>query len=123
MPRVGSRRRKSRTQKSVEADAGSDATMTMVVKHGEVSSKLGQLVRDLRVMLSPCTYGNLRDSKRAKLRDYVKAAKELRSTSLISVSGGALKFARLSEGPTAEFRVSGFSLGHDVRVSARLEEG
>lgn len=95
----------------------------MVVKFGDVSPNLTQLVRDLRCALAPNTYSHLRESKRTKLRDYVKAGKQLGASTLISVtktdSNSYFKLGRLPEGPTSVFRLSEFSLSHDVRVSSR----
>ena len=122
MPRAGaSRRRKTRTQSPSD---DSPSCMSMVFKYGALSPTLQQLVRDLRIVLAPNTFSHLRESKRTKLRDYVKAGRELKASTLISVTrtetgNSFLKLARLSEGPTSVFRISEFSLGHDIRVAAR----
>ena len=126
MPRAGaSRRRKSRTQKSEDGQA--PEAMTMVFKYGEVSSHLNQLVRDIRCILAPNTYSHLRESKRTKIRDYVKAGKELGAASVMAITksdnSSFLKLGRLGDGPTSIFRLREFSLAHDVRSAAKRPRG
>ena len=128
MPKVGRKRKKTRTHK-VEDEKKSSALVdkapipkSFVLQHGgaESEGEIGQLVTDMRLVMSPYTAQNLKEQKYAKLKDYVTSATNFAVTHLLAFSlnkGGTLnlKIARLPTGPTLSFKVRQFSLGKHVR--------
>lgn len=128
MPRVGARRKKSRTQKVLaEGETEETGPCCLIIKQGEVGHKVGELVRDIRQIFAPNTFMNLKESKRNRLRDFVTAAGSLGATHMINLSktdlASYLRMNRLPQGPTTTFKIDSFSLGSDIRSSSRKPRG
>jgi ribosome biogenesis protein SSF1/2 len=129
MPKVGRKRKKTRTHLVIDEKVNSSLTTTavlpksFVLQHGgdENEVELGQLVGDVRLLMAPYTALKLSERKGAKIKDYVASASHLGVTHLLAFSlnkGGKLnlKVARLPTGPTLSFKVRQFSLGKQVRA-------
>ena len=155
MPKVGRKRKKTRTHAVVDEKDSSALAKTVlpksfVLQHGgdEHEAELSVLIADMRLLMSPYTALSLKESKGAKIRDYIDSAQHLGVTHLLAFSLNAgkakkadkkadgessekqeklqltsgklnLKIARLPTGPTLTFKVRQFSLGKQVRSLLR----
>jgi ribosome biogenesis protein SSF1/2 len=85
-------------------------SMVLALKPQEIGSSVAQLVRDMRLVMSPDTAVRLKERRANKLRDYTTMTGPLGVTHLLlftrSESGNVnLRLARTPRGPTLSFRV------------------
>ncbi|KAJ9104766.1 hypothetical protein QFC19_003907 [Naganishia cerealis] len=111
------RRRKNRTHlKGAAAEKEEDkGPKSFVIKSGEVTKSVSQLVRDMRKVMEPGTASRLRERTAARLRDYLVMAGPLGVThmmifTLTEAANVHLRVARIPAGPTLTFRVERYSL-------------
>ncbi|GHJ85819.1 hypothetical protein NliqN6_2221 [Naganishia liquefaciens] len=124
------RRRKNRTHNKgagaeVEEDKG---PKSFVIKSGEVTRSVSQLVKDMRKVMEPGTASRLRERGAARLRDYLVMAGPLGVThmmifTLTEAANVHLRIARIPAGPTLTFRVERYSLMKDLINSSMRNLG
>lgn len=125
MPRVGNKRKKTRThQQEDEGDKVQKTTpRCFVMKRGTVGQFVGDLVMDFRDVMSPNCAKNLRESRTNRIADFTAVSAQLGISHLCLFSttkmGTYLRVARLPQGPTLTFKVLHFSLARDVRASQK----
>eukprot|EP00397_Hematodinium_sp_SG-2012_P029747 GEMP01031454.1.p1 GENE.GEMP01031454.1~~GEMP01031454.1.p1 ORF type:complete len:461 (+),score=102.61 GEMP01031454.1:36-1418(+) len=121
MPKVGLRRRKTRThqQEDVGEREKKYTPRSFVVKKGHVSNDTQDLIRDFRDVMSPNCAKSLRESKNTKIRDYLAVAGPLGVTHLTMFTNTdtttLMRVARFPHGPTLTFRVTKYSLCRDIQ--------
>lgn len=127
---MGRRRRKNRTHLKGPAvgDADEKVPKSFVIKSGNVTSSLAQLVRDTRQLMEPNTATRLRERPHARLRDYLTIAPSIGVTHLLAftlteAANVHLRVARLPQGPTLTFRIGRYSLMKDLVNSALRNVG
>jgi len=106
-------------KQSIESEAAmKDIPQSMVFRRGKVGPQLGELVEDLRQVMSPYTAQALKESKKNSLRDFVAVASPLGVTHFLILSqtpvGSNLRLVRLPHGPTLTFRLNSFSNIRDI---------
>ncbi|ORY27467.1 putative rRNA binding protein [Naematelia encephala] len=123
---MGQRRRKNRTHLKGPAKGETEENVpkSFVIKSGQVTKSISQLVRDTRQLMEPNTASRLRERPHARLRDYLTMAPSLHVTHLLAftltdAANVHLRVARLPQGPTLTFRVQRYSLMKDL-VNASL---
>lgn len=90
-----------------------------MIKSGEVSTSVSQLVKDTRQIMEPNTATNLKERKSNKIKDFLMIAGQLMVSHLLvfskSGNGGVnLRVGRIPRGPTITFHVETYSLIKDV---------
>ncbi|KAK6590621.1 hypothetical protein RS030_142132 [Cryptosporidium xiaoi] len=124
MPRVRGRRKKTRTHKKelVEEELKS-IPKCFVLRKGKVMKQIKNLVMDMRYVMSPWSAIKLQENKYNKTKDFVSISGPLGITHILAFSqtstGAYLRLIVLPSGPTATFKIEGFSLMHDVRSSQK----
>ncbi|KAH8739544.1 hypothetical protein FG386_001976 [Cryptosporidium ryanae] len=124
MPKVKGRRKKTRTHKKelVEEELKS-IPKCFVLRKGKVTKQIKSLVMDMRYLMSPWSAIKLQENKYNKTKDFVSISGPLGITHILAFSqtstGAYLRLIVLPSGPTATFRIEGFSLMHDVRSSQK----
>ncbi|CAD6503424.1 BgTH12-03089 [Blumeria graminis f. sp. triticale] len=103
-------------------------TMVIRIGAGEVGPSVSQLVKDVRLMMSPDTAARLKERRANRLRDYITMAGPLSVTHLMlfsrSESGNTnLRVAITPRGPTLNFQVEKYSLCKDVRKAYKRPRG
>lgn len=110
------RRRKNKAQVVEEIDP--DTPRIIVIRRGALRQELRQLVRDLRLLLSPNCATNLNEASRQKMKDFTEVSEVLSLTHIIAVSetdrGCYLKVASLPKGPTLTFSIDLLTLVSDI---------
>lgn len=114
-------RTKNKSKKKTHKVAPPDSTIprSFVVKKGEASSAVSQLVKDTRQIMEPNTATNLKERKSNKVKDFLMIAGQLMVSHLLvfskSGNGGVnLRIGRIPRGPTITFHVESYSLIKDV---------
>mmetsp|Transcript_1309 Transcript_1309/g.1457 ORF Transcript_1309/g.1457 Transcript_1309/m.1457 type:complete len:415 (-) Transcript_1309:200-1444(-) len=135
MPKIGGKRRKRRTHNEGAAPEGATIVgegsaheslkgeavpKSIVAKASKVVPQVGELVRDIRKLMSPFTASNLREKSFNKMKDYAAVAGQLGVTHIIAFSqtksNVVLRLGRHPEGPTLHFKVLKYSLSRQVRA-------
>jgi ribosome biogenesis protein SSF1/2 len=124
MPRVGGRRKKTRTH--VEPAPGAPlekVPRSFVLRRGKVDSTVGELVQDMRRLMMPHTADRLRERKVNTLKDFVHIAGPLGVTHMMvfaqSAAHVSLRIARMPRGPTLNFRVDTYTLARQVKAAQK----
>jgi ribosome biogenesis protein SSF1/2 len=136
MPRVGSRRKKSHSQKTAAEGETTGPTkfvssahtpLSLVTTIAEVSPALSRLCLEFRNIFSPATFTHLRPQKRLKVKDYVKAAETMDAKIIATFSktdlAGYVKIGSLNQGPTTVFKLKEYVLSEDLRKSQKRPRG
>ena len=149
MPRRGGRRKKSRTQEAVDdrpkvaaaapakgkgagkatpppqaADRSEKAIpRSMIVRRGNTSKHVAELLLELRKVMAPHTALKLREKATNTLKDFVHAAQPLGVSHLLMLAQREtqvnLRIARLPTGPTLALKVLAFELARTVRAAQK----
>ncbi|KAJ9112743.1 hypothetical protein QFC20_002068 [Naganishia adeliensis] len=124
------KRRKNRTHtKGANEEVGEDkGPKSFVIKSGEVTRSVSQLVKDMRKVMEPGTASRLRERGAARLRDYLVMAGPLGVShmmifTLTEAANVHLRIARVPAGPTLTFRVERYSLMKDLINSSMRNLG
>jgi ribosome biogenesis protein SSF1/2 len=76
MPRAGNRRKKTRThvEDTKEKEEFDEAPKSFIIKRGRVGMFVRDLIVNLRELMYPYTFINLKESKRNSLKDFLGVA-------------------------------------------------
>jgi ribosome biogenesis protein SSF1/2 len=76
MPKSGGRRKKTRThvEDEKEKDDFDEAPKSFIIKRGKVGQFVRELVGNLRELMYPYTFVNLKESKKNSLKDFLGVA-------------------------------------------------
>jgi ribosome biogenesis protein SSF1/2 len=112
-------RKKKGKKTHVKAAVDMSIPRSFVIKSGQVSNSVVQLVRDIRRMLEPNTATHLKERKGNKIKDFLMVAGQLNVSHLLvfskSVNGGVnLRMGKIPKGPTLTFHVEQYSLVKDI---------
>eukprot|EP00559_Dactyliosolen_fragilissimus_P005083 CAMPEP_0184856042 /NCGR_PEP_ID=MMETSP0580-20130426/1200_1 /TAXON_ID=1118495 /ORGANISM="Dactyliosolen fragilissimus" /LENGTH=448 /DNA_ID=CAMNT_0027350811 /DNA_START=33 /DNA_END=1379 /DNA_ORIENTATION=- len=135
MPKRGRTRKKTRTH-VVENEAVASALASqealkvprsLVIRRGKVEAEVGELVTDIRKMMSPHTALQFQEdfkNRKATLSHYAKElTTSLGVTHILALSQNSssltLRMARTPSGPTLSFKLRQFSLAKHVRSVQR----
>ncbi|CDR97050.1 Brix domain containing protein, putative [Babesia bigemina] len=114
------RRRQRKAAKAQEVD--DDAPRIVIIRRGSLRPELKQLVRDLRVLVSPNCASRLNEGSHQKMKDFTEVSEALGLTHLLAVSeterGCYLKVANLPKGPTLTFAIDAMALVSDIAKSS-----
>ncbi|WVN85761.1 uncharacterized protein L203_100912 [Cryptococcus depauperatus CBS 7841] len=127
---MGRLRKKNRTHLKgpQKGETEENVPKSFVIKSGQVTKSISQLVRDTRNTMEPNTASRLRERPNARLRDYLTIAPSLKVTHLLAFSltdaaNVHLRIARFPQGPTLTFRVQRYSLAKDLVQSGLRNVG
>ncbi len=132
MPRRGGKRVKSRTHKKDNVvgatilEGGVQSALekelpprSIVARSSKVIAQVGELVHDLRKLMSPHTASNLKEKRSNRMKDYITVAQQMAVSHILTISqtksNVVLRIGRIPSGPTLHFRVSEYSLARTVR--------
>ena len=113
MPRVGSKRRKTRTHKTTGEEELAALPSSMVIRRTSLSPDLASLRRELREVLYPFTAMRFEEVNRNKLHDFVQTGDSLGVKSYVFLSeklGGTFVRLFAKEHKSFVFKVKAFSL-------------
>lgn len=119
MPRVGSKRKKTKTHVVQTDEDLTSVPKSMVIKRTTLSKDLKDLKRELREVFYPFTAMKFKESNKMKLKEIMDGTKAFDVSNLFMLSsnekGDYLKFVKLTNGPTHTFKINNYSLGNDIR--------
>lgn len=136
MPRKGGKRVKNRTHHKVEVTGATvlesgvqrklnedSVPMSIVARSNAVVAQVGELIHDLRKLMSPHTAMNLKEKKSNRMKDYAAVSSQLGVTHLLTISqtkqNVVLRVGKSPSGPTLHFRVTDYSLAGTVRAQQK----
>jgi ribosome biogenesis protein SSF1/2 len=137
MPKVGGKRKKTRTQQAaapkgavVASEVGhikEDSTVvipkSIVARGNKVIPLVSELILDFRKLMSPNTASNLREKSFNRMKDYCQVAGLLGVSHIIVFSQTenniVLRIGRYENGPTLHFHVHKYCLCRHVRASQK----
>ena len=76
MPKSGSKRKKTRThvENAKEQEEYEEAPKSFIIKRGKVGLFVRELVMNLRELMYPFSFINLKESKRNSMKDFLGVA-------------------------------------------------
>jgi len=76
MPKSGSRRKKTRThvENTQEKEEYENAPKSFIIKRGKIGIYMKELLMNLRELMYPYTFINLKESKKNSMKDFLGAA-------------------------------------------------
>ena len=126
MGKTGAKKKLKALQKkqSLESEASlAGIPQSMVFRRGKVGQHISELVDDLRLVMSPHTAKQLKESKKNSIKDFVAVASPLGVTHFLILSqtaaGSNLRLVRLPRGPTFTFRLNSYSNIRDLTHMAK----
>lgn len=135
MPRVGSKRKKTRThvnvnnhaEKTLISESDNKIPRSLAIRKGKVKPEIISLLTDVRLLLSPHTAISFQENARnrkASLYHYSKfLCKPMGITHILSISQKEykipMKLALIPHGPTLTFHILKFMLMRQVRASQK----
>jgi len=125
MPRVGRRRKKTRTEKKedVAEDEFQKVPKCFVLRRGDVPNAVKELIKDFRQVMQPNCAGKLRESKSNRVEDFVAVSGQLGVSHIVlftaTKTNTYMKVAKLPQGPTLTYKLEHYSLSRDVRSSQK----
>ncbi|CAD8191193.1 unnamed protein product [Paramecium octaurelia] len=126
MPKVGGRRKKTRTHKEAteeDLDLIGQTPKAFILKRGKVSSTIRQLIDDYRDVMYPFTSMNLQESDKTKMKDYIQAAGYYLISHMIIMTqtnkNSYIRFIQNPRGPTFTFRILKYANRNEVLNAQR----
>lgn len=100
------------------------APKSLIFKRGQVGETLAQLVKDMRLVMSPNTAVNLKVASNNTLKDFVQISAQYHITQFFifsqSDNGTYMRLLRVPHGPTLSFQLLSYTLIEDLhRTIAR----
>lgn len=99
------------------------APHSFVIKKGNVTKRVDELLKDTRSVLEPFTARNLKVRRENVVKDFVSIASILNVTHIVMFTTTAkavyLRLIRLPRGPTLTYRIRAFTNARMVRASLR----
>ena len=76
MPKSGSKRKKTRThvENSKEKEEYEEAPKSFIIKRGKIGIFMRDLLQNLRELMYPYTFMNLKESKKNSMKDFLGVA-------------------------------------------------
>ena len=129
MPRIGSRRKKTKTHVKTTEEQNDTVPKSMIIKRTSLDKDLKMLEKELRDVLYPFTAIKYKESTKLRLKEVIFGAKAFGVKNLFLLSskdkGDYLKFTQISNGPTFTFKIVDFSLISDLLhggINSQLED-
>jgi ribosome biogenesis protein SSF1/2 len=112
-------KKKSKKRTHIETPADPTIPRSFVIKAGEMTPVVIQLVRDFRQVMEPNTATNLKERKGNKVKDFLMIAGQFMVSHLVlfskSGNGGVnMRVGKIPRGPTVTFHIETYSLVKDV---------
>lgn len=121
MPKVGGKRKKTRTHKEMTEDDElimDNIPKSFIFKRGKVPNMIKNVVSDMREIMHPYTSLNLKESDKAKFKEYISTAKAVGISHFqiftSSEKHNYLRFIKNPEGPTITFKIISYCTRKDV---------
>ncbi|KAL4499731.1 hypothetical protein ABPG72_017271 [Tetrahymena utriculariae] len=126
MPKVGGRRKKTRTHKE-EGPEGDEiigkVPKSLIFRRGKLNKPLKQIVQDYREIMYPYTAMKLKETDKAKIKDYLSASKVYGMTHLTILTStenhNYIRFIKNPEGPTITFKIISYCTRRDVQTASK----
>eukprot|EP00441_Pelagodinium_beii_P032857 CAMPEP_0197632826 /NCGR_PEP_ID=MMETSP1338-20131121/9387_1 /TAXON_ID=43686 ORGANISM="Pelagodinium beii, Strain RCC1491" /NCGR_SAMPLE_ID=MMETSP1338 /ASSEMBLY_ACC=CAM_ASM_000754 /LENGTH=431 /DNA_ID=CAMNT_0043204397 /DNA_START=39 /DNA_END=1331 /DNA_ORIENTATION=- len=130
MPRQGSKRKKTRTEKEsgeITEKELKQVPRCFVLKRGHVGDRIKDLVKDFREVMMPNCAKSLKEKKSNRIEDFVAVSSHYGVSHLVlftaTKAATYMKLARLPQGPTLTFKVDSFTLSREVRAAQKRPQG
>lgn len=120
MPKVGGKRKKTRTHKENEEEDRviGNIPKSFIFKRGDVPKPIKILVSDLREVMYPYTGMKLKESDKSKIKDYIQTSSALSITHMMILTStekhSYLRIIKNPSGPTITFKILSYSNRSDV---------
>ena len=119
MPRVGGKRKKSRTHKIVNEYEYDEVPKSFVMKRSELNKDMKIFEQNLREMFYPFTAMKLKETKKLKMKNILFATKNFGANNLIFLSskksGNYVRLMKVPKGPSYMFKIKSFCLNQDLQ--------
>lgn len=120
MPKVGGKRKKTRTHKENTEEDRVMGTMpkSFIFKRGDVPKPIKTMVHDLREVMYPYTSMKLKESDKSKIKDYIQTSSVYSVTHLMILTStekhSYLRIIKNPKGPTVTFKILSYSTRTDI---------
>lgn len=119
MPKTGGKRKKTRTHKKIEEGEYDKVPKTFVLKRGEISKELRDIVHNMREVFYPYTAMNMKEGQNEKIKNLMKLSANFNVSSMQMFSSteksNMLKIAKTPTGPTFTFKITKYTNNTDLQ--------
>ena len=120
MPKSGSKRKKTRThvENTAEKEEYEAAPKSFIIKRGKVGMYIKELVQNLRELMYPYTFMNLKESKKNSMKDFLGVAGQFGVSHMMILTqtekNNYIRFIKNPKGPTITMKLDQYALTKDV---------
>ncbi len=118
MPRVGGKRKKTRTHKEVTEGEYDSVPKSIVMKRNELTKDMKHLEQNLRDLMYPFTAMKFKETTKLKMKEIMFACRNFGVSHIFFLSshtsGNYLKLLKTPKGPTFTFKIDKYSLNNDL---------
>lgn len=120
MPKSGGRRKKTRThvENEQEKEEYENAPKSFIIKRGKVGQFMRELIVNLRELMYPYTFMNLKESKKNSMKDFLGVAGQYGVSHMMVLTqtekSNYIRFIKNPKGPTITMKIDEYSLSKDV---------
>lgn len=118
MPKVGNRRKKTRTHVEEKNEDADEAPKSFILKRGKIGIFMQDLLQNLRQLMYPYTALKLRENKKNSLKDFLGAAGQFGVTHMMLLTqtekSNYIRFIKNPKGPTITMKIDEYALAKDV---------
>jgi ribosome biogenesis protein SSF1/2 len=120
MPKSAGKRKKTRThvENTAEKEEYENAPKSFIIKRGKVGIFIKELIHNLRELMYPYTFINLKESKRNSMKDFLGVAGQFGVSHMMMLTqtekSNYMRFIKNPKGPTLTFKIDEYALTKDV---------
>jgi ribosome biogenesis protein SSF1/2 len=119
MPKVGSKRKKTRTHKEEEEEEiDENVPKSFVIKKGKIGLFLKELQQNIRELMYPYTALKLRESRKNSIKDFLGAAGQFGVTHMMILTqtekSNYIRLVKNPKGPTITLKIDEYALSRDI---------
>jgi ribosome biogenesis protein SSF1/2 len=120
MPKSSGRRKKTRThaENTKEKEEYEEAPKSFIIKRGRVGQFVRELIVNLRELMYPYTFINLKESKKNSMKDFLGVAGQFGVSHMIVLTqtekSNYIRFLKNPKGPTITCKIDEYTLSKDV---------
>jgi len=117
MPKVGGKRKKTKTHEDQE-ELDSTTPTSIIIKRGHVGKYIRKLTTEMRLVMYPYTLINLKESKKNNIKDFLSLVDIYGLSHMMMFTNtekhSYLHFAKMPKGPTVTFIIDKYILSSDI---------
>jgi ribosome biogenesis protein SSF1/2 len=120
MPKSGSKRKKTRThvEDTAAKEEYDNAPKSFIIKRGKIGIFMRELLHNLRELMYPYTFMNLKESKKNSMKDFLGAAGQFGVSHMILLTqtekSNYMRLIKNPKGPTVTMKIDEYALSKDV---------